>query len=427
VQGDGDVRRPTGGDALRAAAVEGALHALLTSAPAALRAFLSPSRLVGSGEWSVSRDTAYRLFRDHEGLSGGDAVVAACSAKSIDQDWNGVSATVNEIASAYLDERSSVAERLTAALEANVASSFDSIGWPIGHVLQGVAIAASHRWVGPRPSDPADQALAEVILEDRRRHYDELTDLYEPLLRRMMSDTGLRPDGRTIRQVVRLTHCFIDGAVLRMFVDPTFETSDVVEALLRFGLCLGTPGAIDDPRRPDDTGRAHVFDAIIEAAKEWWVGHSEQTVPDVDAIASEAGVAPEALAMLLPNASDLADSVLRAMLVDGGFLGRDSIMPSHTMIPMMVIGGLERIAGLADSLPGPFALVVETSPVIEPSLRSESAQAVVALLRELGFAETALETGAALVHSAWKGRTALGEHAGTISTIRRLIPKSERV
>jgi hypothetical protein len=261
--------------AARAAAVERALQALLTSAPSALRAFLSPSRLVGSGHWCVSRDTAYRLFRDDDGFSGADAVVAACSTRSVDPEWNGVTETLNEIATAYVAEHATVLERLKAALEANVVASFDSAGWPVGHLLQGAALAASPRWVGPRPTDPDDLALARAILDDRRRHYEELTDLYEPLLRRMMSDTGLRPDGRTTRQVVRLTHCLIDGAVLRMFVDPTLEAEDVAEAIVRFGLSLGEPGAIDDPRRPDDPGRTRVFDAVIGAAKIWWSEHSD--------------------------------------------------------------------------------------------------------------------------------------------------------
>jgi hypothetical protein len=417
----------TGSDVLREAAVEGALHALLTSAPAALRAFLSPSRLVGAGEWSVSRDTAYRLFRDQDGLNGGDAVVAACSAKSIDQDWNGVTATVTELANAYLDEGSNVLERLTAAMEANVVSSFDSIGWPLGHTLQGAAIAASPRWIGPRPTDPTDLAVARVILDDRRRHYDELTDLYEPFVRRIMSDTGLRPAGRTIRQVLRLIHCLIDGTVLRMFVDPTLETADVVEAIVRFGLCLGEPGAINDPRRPGDPGRASVFDAIIGAAQGWWAAQPNETAPHLQAIADRADVAEAAMTMLLPSSSDLADSVLRAMLVDGGFLGSDSDLPNRSMIPMIVIGGLERLVEAADRFPGPFAIVAETEPLIGPSLRSESTNAVAALLTELDFGGNADESASVLTNAAWNGRSSLAEHADTIAAIRRLTSKSERV
>ena len=61
-------RDPTGPQGGRAQVIDGALHALLTSAPAALRALLSPSRLVGSGQWTMSRDTAYRLFREDEGF-----------------------------------------------------------------------------------------------------------------------------------------------------------------------------------------------------------------------------------------------------------------------------------------------------------------------------------------------------------------------
>jgi hypothetical protein len=411
---------------VRAEAVDGALHALLTIAPAALRAVLSPSRLVGSGNWTMSRDTAYRLFRDDHGFSGADAVVAACSTRSVDPEWNGVTETLNEIATAYVAEHSTVLDRLRAALEADVVASFDSPGWPVGHLLQGAALSASPRWAGPRPTDPADIALASAILDDRRRHYEELTDLYEPLLRRMMSDTGLRPDGRTTRQVVRLTHCLIDGAVLRMFVDPTLEAEDVAEAIVRFGLSLGEPGAIDDPRRPDDAGRAPVFDALIEAAVRWWTEHSELDVPDIAVISARADVPEAASAMLLPSQADLADSVVRSLLVDGGFLGSGAEVPARSMIPMMVIGGLERMAREADRLPGPFRLLAESDPVIGRSLRSESVQAVAMLLREAGLGDSSNETAAVLTEAAWAGKSSLASQAKSIGLIRKLAPKSDR-
>jgi hypothetical protein len=96
------------------------------------------------------------------------------------------------------------------------------------------------------------------------------------------------------------------------------------------------------------------------------------------------------------------------------------------MIPMMVIGGLDRMAREADRLPGPFTLLAEASPIVGRSLRFESAQAVAMLLREAGLGETADDTASTLTDAAWNGQSSLASHTKAIAKIRRLAPKSDR-
>jgi hypothetical protein len=210
-----------------------ALDMLMTEGPMVVHRFLKVNNVMTATSPSVNRDTAYRAF------PGEFDMIRACSAMANDLDYNGVNATLSEVVSAYVDSYDSVRDRLIATLEANVIGSADSPGWPLGFLMHAIAITASHRWNGPKPTNPEFLALARALLEDRRRLYDGMTDIYEPFLRRMMADVGLRPaGGRTTRDVVRLTNCLIDGAVLRMFIDPTFEARDVAEALLRFGMSL---------------------------------------------------------------------------------------------------------------------------------------------------------------------------------------------
>ena len=411
---------------LRDALVATALQRLVTSPLKALRLLLSPSQLIGEGGAKVSRDSAYRVFRHDHGPSGADAVILACSKQLQDREWTGFDATLNEVAIAYFDEHATPIERLRAGLEANVVASFDSRGWPVGYLLQSAALTCSPRWAGDRPTDPADLAFGRELLADQRAMFDSIDAVFEPLIRSAMSDLGLRPVGRTVRQVGRLMHCMLDGAVLRMFVDPTLTASDVADALVRFGMSMGESGSLNDPRRPTDSPRVEVFDKIVLAAKVWWTGHPEQTDPAFEDIAQTAGVSLDAAKMLLPTASDLADSVLRLLILDAGMFV-DDVNALHPMLaPAILLGGLDRIATHADALPGLFAHTLTNVPTTGGALRAEASVAAANLLIESGLPTEAAKTGDMLVKAAWTGTTNLNQHHTWLAEIRALVRPSER-
>jgi hypothetical protein len=415
------------GVGLRESLVNVALQRLVTSPLEALRLLLTPSKLIADGGAKVSRDSAYRVFRSGENEpSGADAVILDCSQRLHDPAWTGLNDTLNEIALAYFDDHATPIERLRAGLEANVTASFDSPGWPAGYLLLSAAMTCSPRWAGDRPSEKADIAFGRQVLAHQREMFDGIDAVFEPLIRGAMADLGLRPVGRTVRQVGQLMHCLLDGAVLRMFADPTLTAADIADALVRFGMSLGEPGSLDDPRRPLDDPNVGVFDDIVLAAKTWWNAHPAEACATPEEIAQASGFTIDTTLKLIRTPSDLADSVLRVHILDTGMFA-DGITTPHSMLaPALLLNGLDRIAASADRWPGLFAHTLTNLPTIGLSLRIEATTAATNLLIKSGLPNDASSNAEMLVNAAWAGTTSLKHHQTRLALIRALIGPSAR-
>lgn len=403
--------------------VRAALDRLASAGPAAVRLLVAPGELLKAG-LDVSRDSAYRAVRI-DGMSPSDAISRAASTRvARDLAWGGASETATEMANSYLDESTqpSPIERLRAALLADIVASFDSPSWPAGFLLHAAAIPCSPRWAGRRPSDDADRQLGEQLIEDRLDHYTILSDLYEPLLHAAMTDIGLRPAGRSIRDVLRLLHAFLDGAVLRMFIDPDLTAEDVADAMLRLGIALGEPGSFADPRRPPDLPRQAVFDRLVASAHGWWVAHPEASDVDVDAVGRAAGAAPGSMPMLLPTSADVADSIIRSMLLIAGD-GDDVSTATSVFAPAAAGSLLRRIAAVADAVPQICAAVASTQPTIGSSVDAATARALTALLSPTHELDEIEQLNAA----AWRGSASLSAQSHLMTRLPASVAPSTRI
>lgn len=282
----------------------------------ALLSQLLPYKLVQRREVKVSKDTAYRIFHGRV-----EDVLRAVASLAGDPNWGGYSegrtAMVQAAFDVPSDEQNLPRARLTAALEANINAQFESRAQPLGWLLQSAALTGSERWLhDDLRSSRGD--LAEAILAARREFYEYMTAEMIGFLRLAMSELRLRPrPGWDAETIVVLIHCLIDGAVLRMFLEPERLTAkQVAEAAFELGTALGELGTYDDPRRPSDAALGRVFDdVVIEAARGW---AREQAV-SLDGVASRCGTSTELVRMIFPSVDELADSVLRHRVASGGF------------------------------------------------------------------------------------------------------------
>lgn len=354
-----DPARPR--DALIAAGRE----RLLSHAIDALRSQLNASAL--SEDLPLSRDTAYRVFRDDPGESVTDAIATAVAEAANDPAWGGSEAALADVIGAYQasfergnDARANVGEALRAGFEAQ----FRSPGQPAGWMLQAASLTASTAWKGDPPA-PDGVDLAQRLLDARRDFYRTVTDQLTWLAVSAMSEVGRRPRaGLDARAVVVLVHCMLDGAVLRRFIEPDAMPPELfADAVMLLWDALSEPGSFDDPRRPDDERNQQVFDGVLAAAAELW---RAQPAVTVDEAAERASVSPEAAALLFPDAGDLADSLVRARVVAGGFtdLGPAPDPTAARQHLPLLVAQLGRLRDLADALPHAVAAAAAQPPTL---------------------------------------------------------------
>jgi hypothetical protein len=337
----------------RDAVIAAGRHRLLTHAIDGLRSQLNASVL--AAESPVSRDTAYRVFRgDGTGESVTDAVVAAVAGAANDPSWNGFELAHGDALAAYqasLDAGDDDSARWCATLAAVFEAQFRSVGNPVGWTLQAAALAASPAWQGEPPAaDGVD--LARTILAARRAHYQVMTDQFVEIAQVAMSDLGRRPRADVDpRGMVVLSHALLDGAMLRRFIEPeAVPPALVAEAILQLWLSFSEQGGFDDPRRPDDERGRRLFDRLLDGAADLWSASPQITV---DAAAERAGVPVEAAALLFPDVGDLADSLMRARVVGGGFVDLGPVpdaCEARQHLPVLV-SELQRLRDLADAIP----------------------------------------------------------------------------
>lgn len=343
----------------RDAVADAGRRRLLTHGVEGLRSQLNASVLARDS--SVSRDTAYRVFRDDWSVAGvTDAIVAAVADATNEWSRVGYDAALGEAVAAYqatVRAGGDTADALIATLEAVFEAQFRSPGNPAGWALVGPALTASPAWKGDPPLQ-AGVEVAEAILQARREHYDTVTDQLVALARVAMSELGRRPQaGVDLRSVVVMTHALLDGAIVRRFIDPEAVPARLfAETLFRMWVAFSEPGSYDDPRKPDDDRSRELFDRLLDGAAELWRTGADVTV---DAAAEQASVPPEAARLLFPGLGDLADSLVRARVVGGGFADLENLEPSEGADERQHLVVLEtqlrRLRELADALPGAVA------------------------------------------------------------------------
>jgi hypothetical protein len=348
----------------RDAVIAAGRERLLAHGIDALRSQLNASAL--SDDLPLSRDTAYRVFRgDESAESVTDAIVAAVAEAALDSAWAGADSAMADAMEAFQasvnrgnDARGHLREGLRAGFEAQ----FRSPGQPAGWLIQAAALTASSAWKGD-PPDPDSVAVAQRLLEIRRRQYEAITDQMTMLVTGTMSELGRRPKpGVDARSVIVLVHCLLDGAALRRFIEPDAMPPDLfAEAVISLWDALSELGSFHDPRRPDDERNQVVFDRVLAGAIELWLTRPEITV---DEAAERASVPSEAASLLFPEIGDLADSVVRNRVVGGGFADLGAVPDAaraRQHLPVLV-STLGRLRDLADTIPHAVAAAGAHAP-----------------------------------------------------------------
>lgn len=346
--------------------VAAGLQRLLAHGIDGLRALLNASAL--SRDSSFSRDTAYRVFRDDRRVDGvTDAIIAAVAAATSGWSETSYDAAQGKALAAYQVAASGGADGVTsviAALEAVFDAQFASPSLAVGWLLDAASLTASPAWQG-EPPPPGDVPVAQAIRECRQALYRRRAEQLVVLAQIVMSELGRRPRaGVDPRDVVVLTHAMLDGAILRRIIEPDAVPAALfAEGLYRLWLGFSEPGTHVDPRRPDGERDRRTFDLLLDGAAELWrVSVPGIPVPlplpvTVATAAERASVPPEEAARLFPDVGDLADSLLRARVVGGGFIDV-SAEPDATesrQHVLVLVSQLQRLRDLADSLPNAVA------------------------------------------------------------------------
>jgi hypothetical protein len=326
---------------------------LMTHGIDGLRALLNASIL--SRETPVSRDTAYRVFRDDaEDDSVADAIVAAVADASGDLAWAGAAeaqAAAMEAYAANVNAGNNPTDTLIDTLRVTFEAQFRSPGLPPGWLLQAAALTGSEAWQGDQPAEDGVE-LAAKILAVRREVYRTLEEQLSGFINVAVSELGRRPRrGMDPRAIVRLVHCLLDGAVLRRLIDPHSMPPELAaEGMFLLGLAFSEVGPADDPRKPDNERSQDLYGRLLHAATALWQSRPEITIEDAAATAT---VPVEAAMLLFPDVGDLADSVLRARVVAGGFIDLGPF-PDITRVRQhlpALVSELKRLRDLADTIP----------------------------------------------------------------------------
>lgn len=337
---------------------------LLTGGIDGLRALLNASVL--SRDLPVSRDTAYRVFRDESaGGSVADAIVEAVADAVHEAAWAGHSVAMEGVLEAYMAGVNAGEEPLrilSTALERMFDAQFRSPGVAAAWLLQSAAFTSSPAWQGD-PPDQASAALGRKILDLRRDFYDDLGDQLLEFFTAAMSAFGRRPrQGMDPPTIVALMHCLLDGLVMRRLIDPKAISPELAaEAIYLLGMALTGAGPPDDPRRPDDERNVDLYHRLVQSGHDLWQDRPDVTVDDV---AIAAGVSAEAARLLFPQIGDLADSLLRTRVLFGGFVDLGSFPDperAQQHLPSLV-AELQRLQEFADTVPHAVAVAKAHRP-----------------------------------------------------------------
>lgn len=341
----------------RARIAEVGAQRLLAESVNRLLASVAPMAI--ADECGVSPDTVKRLVGDRAAVLElvVDEVVTNLDHRS--DAWPSFADVTGDAAGAFLVALSEDGDKTQAfidALKVYVDANFATPARPAGTQLEAAVLTASPRWTGADVLDPEAREVAERLRQARADHLRRTTDGLGWLLAEAMAQLERRPQqGMNPRTLITLMNCLVDGAVLRMLVDPDcLDTTTVAEAVLRLGMAYTEPGSFEDPHEPEDPQGRRVFAAIVDAATEHWPDGE----PALDQVAEAAGVDLATLERWFPTVHDLADSVVRRRVA--------SVKPEPSESPDALVATLEsvlrRLCLAADDVPGAVAEAFATGP-----------------------------------------------------------------
>jgi hypothetical protein len=287
------------------------------------------TRLFGTDGWTPAQDMLVE--------------VAKCTRR---QGLANAGDALRETIAAYLDGGDPL-EKWRNALTANIASTFDNPAIVLSRMLWAASMTASSRWSGDQRQTEEAVLLGKAVIAELRGLERGVDDQWLVAFEQAMTDVGLRPvAGIDPRMIVQLVKCFQNGAMMEMFIDDSLTSRVVADAMVRFAMSFGEPGAINDPRylRQHDGE----YGLMLEGARERYSGAPADTVVGVADLAMQLGADGAAVQRLFPTDADLSDSTLRSLLVTTRRAGTGDIAPA------ILVGVIERIETLKYSFPALF-------------------------------------------------------------------------
>jgi hypothetical protein len=336
--------------------------ALIRKPMDALRAVLNPASLCVDA--NVRRATAYRVFKEpaddkEDRRAASDRLIARIAESTADVGWEGNQDVIKKVESVYL-ERRKAGDDSVSAIRAALAADFDALfEWPVVPItwmLTVAAFTASKAWRNDEVTIDDDQrALAELILDARRRDYQQIASQFMVLMRDGMSELRIRPRaGISEEQLLALLHGIFDGALMRTFIEPgLLDATLVADAVYALATALSEAGAVHvDVRRPPTTLESIYFDRMLAQAERTW--RAGQDV-ELDSIARDCRppIPVEEARKLFTSLAELADSLVRSMVISGDLSGHEAGAMEFSQLH----GVLRRLMDASRDVPGAIGLL----------------------------------------------------------------------
>lgn len=361
--------------ASQSALLDAATERIVTHAVDALASQITPSVLARSTE-IVSADTAYRMLESAEHtLQMLINRVSAPGFTSEELHWpvssEMIATAVDAISTTHTVDgvRTAIGRLLRSGLELPAVA--------LGRIVDAATMTASPAWEGDLHIRQDRLAIARQVRSARLGMIRAQDEEFELLLRIALTQLRRRPrSGVTVKQLVVVLRGLGEGMIERLLLDPEVGTvDDVVDAIIELAAALTEDGLLLGGSVPTDPVLQHRFESVLMLAEgHWRAGH---TIDSLEMLAVEASIAPDELLALFPSVEDLADALLRSIVLSGEISG------SRPTRLTLLSASLHRLAQVADELP----LVVE----LDQSLDAE--HSVLAQLKDVAteLARTGLE------------------------------------
>lgn len=418
------MRREMNREHKRRAMVEAGRDRMLAASVDMLRSVLNASSLGAAA--GIPKDTAYRVFREAD-CGRSDPIVRAVSEAATEPRWAGFEEALAKMAvtfEALLRDEVAFDEAIVEAMTANIEAQFSSPGGPVGWLFHAAALTASPAWQGTSVLSDEDASVGRDLLAARAAFYRRMTDELAPILSTALSLLGRRPkEGLDVRRMVSLMHALIDGAVLRMYVEPdVFSSRQVGEAVLVLALAFSEDGWCNDPRYPPEPATRLVYESTVAAARRQWAAGE---APSVAGVAGAAGVEAADAASLFPTLADLADSVLWSQVLGGGSLvdadaiADDGVLKGSGGELAMLFGLMRRLRQVVDELPELATVVRLRQPVMGGGIGRELERQVREVLSRHCPGVDAAATASELVEAALAGSSGWPAAATLMRVLQR--------
>lgn len=269
------------------------------------------------------------------------------------------------------------------ALKVYIAANLSTPARPAEGIIDSAVMTVSPKWEGARYLEGEAREIAERLRLARARLLAEQTEGFGWLLAEAMAQLQRRPQrGTSVETLIVLMNCLVDGAVMRMLVDPDSLTIDTIaDAVFRLGMAFTETGSFEDPHEPDDPDARQTFATILDVATTLWTTTEEVSLADVAAASTE--IDEGVVQRWFPSVRELADSVVRRRV--------SSVIPEPSDHPDAQIAILEsvlhRLCLTADEVPGAVrsAFVPDPPPGSFAAQLTEHALAVIEGLDQPGF------------------------------------------